>query len=53
MLNSAIACINGTYLIYMDDHHDRFFPSGCVINVAELEHPDRIKRGIGSKLVMD
>jgi spore coat polysaccharide biosynthesis predicted glycosyltransferase SpsG/RimJ/RimL family protein N-acetyltransferase len=46
-----IAGINGAYLICMDDHHDRFFPSGCVINVAELEHPDRIKRGVGSKLV--
>lgn len=45
------ASSKGAYLICVDDHHDRFFPSGCVINVAELEHPDRIKRGIGSKLV--
>lgn len=41
----------GAYLICMDDHHDRFFPSGCVINIAELEDPKNIKRSVGTKLV--
>ncbi len=41
----------GAYLICMDDHHDKFFPSGCVINIAELEDPKNIKRSVGTKLV--
>lgn len=41
----------GAYLICMDDHHDRFFPSGCVINIAELKDPKNIRRGAGTKLV--
>ena len=41
----------GAYLICMDDHHDRFFPSGCIINIAELEDPEKIKRSVGTKLV--
>jgi UDP-2,4-diacetamido-2,4,6-trideoxy-beta-L-altropyranose hydrolase len=41
----------GAFLICMDDHHDRFFPSGCVINIAELEDPKKIQRSAGTKLV--
>ena len=42
---------NGAYLMCMDDHHDRYFPSGCIINIAELKDPSKVKRNIGTKLV--
>lgn len=40
-----------SYLIAMDDHHDRQFPSGCVINIAELDSPEKVIRDIDTRLV--
>lgn len=34
----------GCFVVCMDDHHDRFFPVQAVVNVADLEHPERVQR---------
>lgn len=34
----------GCFVVCMDDHHDRFFPVHAVVNVADLEYPERVQR---------
>jgi spore coat polysaccharide biosynthesis predicted glycosyltransferase SpsG/RimJ/RimL family protein N-acetyltransferase len=42
---------SGCFLVCMDDHHNRFFLADCIINIAELEKNESVKRRVGSRLV--
>ena len=42
---------SGCFLVCMDDHHDRMFLADCIINVAELDDPDKVLRKVSSRLV--
>lgn len=42
---------SGCFLVCMDDHHERFFEADCIINVAEIDNPEIVRRKAGSLLV--